>query len=46
MLNEVVQTTIVIFAMIIATLFLIYRFVVTPKRKKATKDCGQESCGC
>ena len=46
MFNEVVQTTIVILAMIIATLFLVYKFFVTPKRKKATKTCGNDDCGC
>lgn len=46
-MNTVIQTSLVALALAYAIWFLLRKFGVFPKRKKATtKACGTNDCGC
>ncbi|MFK2819195.1 FeoB-associated Cys-rich membrane protein [Flavobacteriaceae sp. LMIT009] len=44
-MNNTIQTILVIITVAIAVGFLVRKFIWTPK-KKATKPCGNDGCGC
>nr|WP_321232886.1 FeoB-associated Cys-rich membrane protein [uncultured Psychroserpens sp.] len=46
-MNTIVQNSLVFTAVALAIWFLLHKFGVFPKRKKAsTKACGNDGCGC
>ncbi|NRD18426.1 FeoB-associated Cys-rich membrane protein [Winogradskyella eckloniae] len=44
-MNHFIQNILVVIALGFAVFFLIRKFVWTPK-KKSSKSCGNDNCGC
>ena len=46
MMNDLIQNIMIIAALITAVGFLFKKFFGIPLRKKSSKACGQDNCGC
>ncbi|RZN83440.1 FeoB-associated Cys-rich membrane protein [Winogradskyella sp. PC-19] len=44
-MNTIIQNILVFSSLTIALIFLVRKFVWTPK-KKSSKACGNDNCGC